>query len=79
MQFVSHKKILPAFLLSFFLGVFGAHRFYTGRVASGIVMLLLTLSLFGLIVSAIWNLVDWITILCGAFRDADGRKLVEWT
>lgn len=79
MQFISDKKVLPAFLLSFFLGIFGAHRFYTGRVASGVVMLILTLSLIGLIVSAIWNFVDWITILCGAFRDADGRKLVEWT
>lgn len=76
---VSQKRILPAFLLSLFLGVFGAHRFYTGRTASAVVMLILTLSFIGILVTSIWNFVDWITILCGGFRDGDGRKLVEWT
>jgi TM2 domain-containing membrane protein YozV len=71
----SDKKMLPTFLLSFFLGTLGVHRFYVGRVASGMVMLLLTLSLVGLLVSALWNFVDWVTILCGAFRDADGRLI----
>ena len=75
----SNKLILPAFLLSTFLGPLGIHRMYVGKVGTGIVMLLLTLSFVGLIVSAIWNLIDWLTILCGAFRDGDGRKLTEWT
>jgi len=79
MSNISNKRILPAFLLSFFLGIFGAHRFYVGKIGSGIAMLILTLTFIGILATAIWNLIDWITILCGAFRDGDGRKLVEWT
>jgi TM2 domain-containing membrane protein YozV len=75
----SNKKILPAFLLSFFIGVFGAHRFYVGKIGTAIVMLLLTLSFIGLIVSAIWNLIDWIMILVGKFEDKEGNTLTDWT
>ena len=75
----NQKLILPAFLLSFFLGPLGAHRFYVGKIWTGILMLVLTLSFFGLFISAVWNLIDWITILCGNFRDADGNKLTQWT
>jgi hypothetical protein len=31
----SDKVILPAFLLAFFFGVFGAHRFYAGKFVTG--------------------------------------------
>lgn len=75
----SNKLILPAFILSTFLGPLGIHRMYVGKVGTGIVMLLLTLSLVGLLVSAIWNLIDWITILCGGFRDGQGNKITQWT
>ena len=30
----SDKAILPAFLLAFFFGVFGAHRFYVGKTGT---------------------------------------------
>lgn len=76
---VSDRLVLPAFLLAFFLGVFGVHRFYVGKTGSGIVMLLLTVTLVGTIVTAIWATVDWILIVCGAFRDAAGRRLTVWT
>lgn len=79
MENISEKKILPAFLFSTFLGVFGAHRFYAGKIGSAIAMLLLTLSFIGIIVTAIWNFIDWIVILSGNFRDGDGRKLTQWT
>lgn len=78
MENTSHKLILPAFLLSSFLGVFGAHRFYVGKVGTGILMLILTLTFVGLVVTAIWNFIDWIMIICGAFRDRDGGKLTQW-
>ena len=42
----SDKKILPAFLLCFFFGVLGVHRFYVGKVGTGILWLL-TVGLFG--------------------------------
>ncbi|MFT3689278.1 TM2 domain-containing protein [Paenirhodobacter sp.] len=38
------KSALVAYLLWFFLGFFGAHRFYLGRWVSGLVML----ALFGI-------------------------------
>jgi TM2 domain-containing protein len=68
----SERRILPAFLLCFFLGVFGAHRFYAGKVGTGILELL---TVGGL---GIWWLVDMILILTGSFRDADGKKISEW-
>ena len=69
----SERRILPALLLCFFLGVFGAHRFYVGKIGTGILELL-TLGGFG-----IWWLVDMILILTGTFRDGDGQKITEWT
>ncbi len=38
---VSDKAILPAFLLAFFFGVFGAHRFYVGKFVTACLQLLL--------------------------------------
>jgi len=35
----SDKTILPAFLLAFFFGVFGAHRFYVGKFVTAFVQL----------------------------------------
>jgi predicted Ser/Thr protein kinase len=35
----SDKAILPAFLLAFFFGVFGAHRFYVGKIWTACVQL----------------------------------------
>jgi TM2 domain-containing membrane protein YozV len=75
----SNKKILPAFLLSFFLGVLGAHRFYVGKVGTGIVMLILTCTFVGIIITSIWNLIDWIMILIGKFQDKEGNTLTDWT
>ncbi len=75
----SDRRILPAFLLAFLVGVFGVHRFYVGKTGSGIAMLLFTLTLFGAIVSGIWATIDWIMIVCGAFRDAEDKPLRQWT
>jgi DUF4097 and DUF4098 domain-containing protein YvlB len=35
----SDKHILPAFLLALFFGVFGAHRFYVGKIWTGLMQL----------------------------------------
>ncbi len=75
---ISDRAILPAFLLAFFLGVFGAHRFYVGRTGSAVVMLLLTLTLVGVLITGIWATIDWILIVCSAFRDRDERLLARW-
>ena len=71
----SEKKNIVAFFLCWFFGLFGTHRFYVGKNGSAIAMLILTLTLFGMIISGIWDLVDFITIICGNFTDKDGKKL----
>jgi len=65
--------IESANLLCFFLGVFGAHRFYVGKVGTGILQLI-TIGGLGL-----WTLFDFILIIVGAFTDSDGNKITEWT
>ena len=66
---MSDKKFLPALLLAFFLGIFGAHRFYVGKVGSGIAQLVTCGGL------GFWALVDFIMIATGSFTDKEGRKL----
>ena len=56
-------------LLCWFLGIFGAHRFYTGHTTIGIIQLL-TLGGCG-----IWVLIDFIIILMGDFKDAEGNAI----
>ena len=58
----SRNKIVAA-LLAFFLGTLGVHRFYLGRNGSGIAMLVLSLTIIGLFVSAPWALIDAIRYL----------------
>lgn len=66
---LSEKKKSVAFLLSLLLGGFGAHRFYVGKVGSGIGMLLTAGG------CGIWNIVDLFMIVAGSFTDAEGRNL----
>ena len=75
----SEHLILPAFLLAFFVGMFGIHRFYVGKVGSGIAMLILTLTMAGAVVTFFWSLIDWIIIVSGNFRDAEDKLLKRWT
>jgi TM2 domain-containing membrane protein YozV len=69
----SDKRILPAFLLCFFFGIFGAHRFYAGKIGSAVAQLL---TIGGL---GIWALVDLILLVCGAFTDGAGNRMTAWT
>ena len=68
----SNRKILPAFLMCFFLGCFGVHRFYVGKIGTGVLQLL---TLGGL---GIWALIDFIMLLFKAFKDKEGNTLTEW-
>lgn len=68
---VSYRSKWVAFILCFFVGVLGFHRFYVGKIGTGILWLF-TGGLFG-----IGWLVDCITILCGSFRDNYGLPLVK--
>jgi TM2 domain-containing membrane protein YozV len=69
----SQKRILPAAILCFFLGFLGVHRFYVGKVGTGILQIV-TLGGFG-----IWAFVDFIMIVIGSFRDSEGNLLDQWT
>ncbi len=69
----SDKLVLPVFVLCLLVGGFGAHRFYVGKIGTGILMLL---TLGGL---GIWVLIDLVLILCGEFTDKDGNKIRQWT
>jgi len=69
---ISSKSRLVAALLCWFLGVFGAHRFYVGRIGSAIAMIF---TLGGL---GIWALIDLIIIICGEFKDDSGLKIRQW-
>jgi TM2 domain-containing membrane protein YozV len=69
----SQKRILPAAILCFFFGVLGVHRFYVGKIGTGILQLF-TLGGFG-----IWAFIDFIMIVVGSFRDSDGNQINLWT
>jgi TM2 domain-containing membrane protein YozV len=70
---MSTKKTLPTFLLCFFLGPLGAHRYYVGKIKTGVLQML-TLGGFG-----IWCLIDFVLIIIGSFTDAEGKKITQWT
>jgi TM2 domain-containing membrane protein YozV len=63
----SKKSWTAALLLNIFLGGWGAHRFYVGKIGTGLAQLLT----FGGL--GIWVLVDFILILTGNFKDSEGN------
>lgn len=68
----SEKSRGVAFALAVLLGWAGAHRFYVGKVGTGLLMLC---TLGGL---GVWYLYDTILVAAGSFRDVDGRRLSRW-
>jgi TM2 domain-containing membrane protein YozV len=59
MLFETNKKsLVVAYLLWFCLGAFGAHNFYLRRTAVAVVQLILTITIVGLAIVAIWVIVD---------------------
>jgi TM2 domain-containing membrane protein YozV len=65
------KSWIAALLLCFFLGSFGIHRFYVGKIGTGVLMLV-TFGGLGL-----WTLIDFIMIAIGKFSDKQGNALAR--
>ena len=69
---VSPKSRLATTLLAWFLGEFGAHRFYLGKIGTGIAMFFT----FGGL--GIWALIDFIYAVSGNMRDKEGKLIKNW-
>ena len=63
------SRWLTCFLLCWFVGVFGIHRFYTGHRGTAIIQLL-TLGGCG-----VWAFIDLIVIAMGNFKDSEGNVI----
>ncbi|KND50088.1 MAG: hypothetical protein AB203_03825 [Parcubacteria bacterium C7867-008] len=74
----SKKSRLIALILVLVVGMFGAHRFYVGKIKTGIAQLILTLTFFGAVISGIWVFIDLIIIAVGSFKDAEGLEVSVW-
>ena len=86
MRYDANKKsALIAYLLWFFLGLFGVHRLYLGRVGSGIGMLVLhgiswvlawvLIGYLGFAVLGLWWLVD--ALLIPGMTRSYNNRLIE--
>jgi TM2 domain-containing membrane protein YozV len=67
----SDKGFVPTVLLCLLLGGLGVHRFYVGKIGTGILQLL---TLGGL---GFWALFDLIMIIIGKFTDGEGRLITS--
>ncbi len=89
---ISPKSRLATTLLAWFLGIFGAHRFYVGKTRTAIIMLLLGIAGFattyGIYVSVvgamclltvgIWAFIDFIFAVTGRMRDKEDKLIRKW-
>lgn len=64
-----NQRWLITVLLCGFLGVFGAHRFFTNHILSGILQLITCGGL------GIWWIIDLILIIIGQFKDKEGNYI----
>jgi len=65
----SEKGFVPTLLLALFLGGLGVHRFFVGKIGTGILQLL---TIGGL---GVWALIDIIMIAVGSFKDKTGLPI----
>jgi len=72
MEEISPKSRLATTLFAFFLGEFGAHRFYLGKIGTAIAMLV---TMGGL---GIWAFVDFILAVAGIMKDKEGKPIKNW-
>jgi TM2 domain-containing membrane protein YozV len=64
-----NSKWLTTLVLGILTGWLGVHRFYNGKIITGILMLLTCGGFF------VWQLIDVILILAGQFKDKNGARI----
>ena len=69
---ISQKSRLVALILCLLFGVIGVHRFYVGKVGSGI------LYLFTFGICGIGWAIDCLVILLGGFKDGTHQMVTKW-
>ena len=67
----SEKSWMVTLLLCFFLGGLGAHRFYAGKIGTGILMFVTCGGL------GVWTLIDLVMIIIKKFTDSEGKLIAE--
>lgn len=72
MVIISPKSRLAVTLLAFFLGELGIHRFYLGKIGTGILMIITAGG------CGIWTLIDFIMAVAGTMKDKEGRVIKNW-
>ncbi len=87
-KYVSPKSRAALSIFAFLLGQLGVHRFYAGKIGTGIIMLVLTIigyatfiwvvGFVALGVVGLWNLIDFILAVAGTFKDKDGKVIKNW-
>lgn len=86
---ISSRSRLVTVLLTCFLGIFGVHRFYIGKIRTAIVMLILsvfylvTVRFWGIVVISLavvglWAFIDFIFAVSGIMKDKEGKLIKDW-
>jgi TM2 domain-containing membrane protein YozV len=52
------KSVLVAYILWFFVGLFGGHNFYLKRIGVAVTQLILTITVVGSVITLVWIIVD---------------------
>jgi TM2 domain-containing membrane protein YozV len=52
------NSVLVAYILWFFVGLFGGHNFYLKRIGVAVTQLILTITVVGSVITLVWIIVD---------------------
>lgn len=69
----SEKNMWWVLVIAIIFGMLGFHRFYIGKIGTGVVMILCTIVFFP--ISAVWLLIDILSIITGNMRDKDNLPI----